>query len=193
MPGPITSVTFAFTIAWMSSICGTATQWIIYEKSPCGSFATDCAEGNGVAELSVWWQLRMITIGALRECFCAVTANEIAYAFAHKGLKAIVMAMFSLMHALSAALAQSFTPLMKNPCLVGVWLNPAIALLVSSILFYHQFRYMNHVSILLKEEDGIPDGIQEDEQAASGSKERATAVVESTIISSTYRKRAISV
>jgi dipeptide/tripeptide permease len=143
MPGRITRITFGFTLAWISSVIGAVTQWYIYKTSPCGHFASKCKIGTGVSPLSIWVQLPNVILGALSECFCQVTAYEIAYARSPKNMKAVVMAIFLFMNALSSALAQIMTPAVKDPNLVWVWASPAITLFVVSVVFYWRYRYMN--------------------------------------------------
>jgi dipeptide/tripeptide permease len=143
MPGRITRITFGFTLAWISSVIGAITQWYIYKTSPCGHFASKCNIGTGVSPLSIWVQLPNVILGAISECFCQVTAYEIAYARSPKNMKAMVMSVFLFMNALSSALAQIMTPAVKDPNLVWVWASPAITLFVVSVVFYWRYRYMN--------------------------------------------------
>jgi dipeptide/tripeptide permease len=143
MPGRITRITFGFTLAWISSVIGAIVQWYIYKTSPCGYSASKCSIGTGVSPLSIWVQLPNVMLGAISECFCQVTAYEIAYARSPKNMKAVVMAIFLFMNALSSALAQVMAPAVKDPHLVWVWASPAIALFVVSVVFYWRYRYMN--------------------------------------------------
>lgn len=143
MPGRITRITFGFTLAWISSVIGAIIQWYIYKTSPCGHFATDCTKGTGVSPLSIWWQIPNVILGAISECFCQVTAYEIAYARSPKNMKALVMSIFLFMNALSSALAQVMTPAVKDPNLVWIWASPGIALFFITLVFYWKYRYMN--------------------------------------------------
>ncbi|KAF2434848.1 PTR2-domain-containing protein [Tothia fuscella] len=180
MPGRITRITFGFTLAWISSVIGAITQWYIYKTSPCGHFATDCTIGDGVSPLSVWVQLPNVILGAISECFCQVTAYEIAYARSPKNMKAIVMSIFLFMNALSNALAQIMTPAIKDPNLVWVWASPAIVLFFVTIVFYWRYRYMNSDVFMTEEavtSDEKPahleDGLARAETMGGGSTVRA--------------------
>jgi dipeptide/tripeptide permease len=151
MPGRITRITFGFTLAWISSVFGAVTQWYIYKTSPCGYFASKCSIGTGVSPLSIWWQLPNVMLGAISECFCQVTAYEIAYARSPKNMKAVVMSIFLFMNALSSALAQIMAPAVMDPHLIWVWASPAIALFVVSVVFYWRYRYMNSDEFMTEE------------------------------------------
>lgn len=85
--GRISRITFGFSIATLSGIFGALVQWKIYQLSPCGNQATTC---DGVANISIWWQIPNVSLGALSECFCNVTAYELAYARSPPGMKALV-------------------------------------------------------------------------------------------------------
>jgi dipeptide/tripeptide permease len=151
MPGRITRITFGFTLAWISSIIGAIVQWYIYKTSPCGKFATDCKVGKKVSPLSVWAQIPNVVLGAISECFCQVTAYEIAYARSPKNMKALVMSIFLFMNALSNALAQIMTPAIKDPNLVWVWASPGIVLFFITIVFYARYRYMNSDEFMMEQ------------------------------------------
>jgi len=103
--GRISRITFGFVLAIISGVIGAIVQWRIYATSPCGYQATNCAEDNGtVSPISIWWQLPNYALGAVSECFCNVTAYEMAYSRSPPGMKALVMSLFLLNQALSYAL-----------------------------------------------------------------------------------------
>ena len=85
--GRVSRITFGFSIAAFSGVLGALVQWKIYQISPCGKYATTC---DAVANISIWWQIPNISLGALSECFCNVTAYELAYARSPPGMKALV-------------------------------------------------------------------------------------------------------
>lgn len=85
--GRVSRVTFGFAIATLSGVLGALVQWKIYQLSPCGNQATSC---DTVANISIWWQIPNVSLGALSECFCNVTAYELAYARSPPGMKALV-------------------------------------------------------------------------------------------------------
>jgi dipeptide/tripeptide permease len=152
MPGRITKITFGFTLAWISSVIGAILQWKVYTTHPCGYRATSksCDPELGVSPLSVWTQVPIFMLGAMSECFCQVTAYEIAYARSPKNMRALVMSIFLFMNALSSIIALIATPALEDPTLVWAWLGPAIAMFVVSVIFYIQYRKMNSDEYMLK-------------------------------------------
>lgn len=151
--GRISRLTFGFTLAWVSGIIGAIVQWRVYETSPCGYYATDCNIGDGVSPLSVWWQVPNVALGALSECFCFVTAYELAYARSPKSMKALVTALFLFSNALSSALGLVITPAIADPHLIWVWAGPAIALLVQTCFFHWKYRHMDNDDFMTYDDD----------------------------------------
>lgn len=120
--GRITRITVGFTLAIISGIIGAIVQWRIYKTSPCGYQATNCSETQGlVSPISIWWQLPNYGLGAMSECFCNVTAYELAYARSPPGMKALVMSLFLATTALSYALGEIVTPAMIDPQYASLW------------------------------------------------------------------------
>ncbi|KAJ5607590.1 hypothetical protein N7537_004209 [Penicillium hordei] len=101
---PITRLTLGFFLAMVSSIVGTIVQWRVYELSPCGYYASTC---DTVAPISIWWQAPTIALGALSECFCNVTAYELAYARSPPSMKGLVVTVFLFIKLLSSAFGES--------------------------------------------------------------------------------------
>ena len=138
--GPITRISFGFFLATLSSLAGALVQWKVYELSPCGYLASTC---DDVAPISIWWQLPTTILAALSECFCAVTAYELAYARSPKSMKSLVVAIFLLMNALSSALGEILLPVTVDPYLLWIWGAPAVAQAVQSIIFWFRFKHLN--------------------------------------------------
>ncbi|KAF7948049.1 hypothetical protein EAE96_009117 [Botrytis aclada] len=141
--GPIKRITFGFLIAAVSSAIGAITQWRIYETSPCGYYATGCEIGTGVAPLSIWWQLPQWMIGGISECFCNVTALELAYSRAPANMKGLVTSMYLFATALSAAIAQACTPSLVDPYLIWPYVAPAVLGTLMAIWFYFLYRHLD--------------------------------------------------
>ena len=151
--GRIARITFGFTLAWISGIIGAIVQWRVYKTNPCGYYPTGCEDGNGVSTLSVWLQIPNVALGALSECFCNVTAYELAYARSSPNMKSLVMALFLLNQSLSAALGEILTPAIVDPHLIWVWGGPAIALFVQTIIFWFRYKHMDSDEFMLYEEE----------------------------------------
>jgi dipeptide/tripeptide permease len=138
--GPISRITFGFCLATISGIVGTIVQWRVYTLSPCGQHASTCAD---VAPISIWWQVPNIVLGALSECFCNVTAYELAYARSPPSMKGLVVAIFLFMSALSSAIGEILIPATKDPWLLWIWGAPTVALALQTVIFWFRFKHLN--------------------------------------------------
>lgn len=148
--GPISRITFGFILALISGIAGTLVQWRVYKLSPCGYQASTC--GN-VAPISIWWQLPNTILGALSECFCNVTAYELAYSRSPRSMKGLVMAFFLFMNALSSAIGEILIPVTRDPWLLWIWGAPTVALTVQTVIFWCRFRHLNDEPYFGERED----------------------------------------
>lgn len=180
MPGRITRITFGFTLAWISSIWGAITQLYIYRTSPCGWTSSTCKE---VSPLSVWIQIPMISLGAISECFCQVTAYEIAYARSPKNMKAVVMSIFLFQNAISSAIAQAVIPAIQDPTLIWVWASPAICLFVVSVLFFLRYRKLNSDEFMTDEALAVDSASENEVEAPRGDSTSRSVVNEKTVLS----------
>ena len=151
--GRISRITFGFILASISGAIGAIIQWRVYETSPCGYYASSCSIGTGVSPLNIWWQIPNVALGAISECFCNVTAYEIAYARSPKGMKAVVMALFLFNTALANALGEVLTPVTVDPHLIWVWAGLAIALAVQTVIFYWTYRKMDNDDFMTYQDD----------------------------------------
>ncbi|EMC98976.1 hypothetical protein BAUCODRAFT_120266 [Baudoinia panamericana UAMH 10762] len=151
--GRISRITLGFSIASVSGVIAAIVQWRIYETSPCGYYATACGSDGEVSPISIWWQLPNYALGALSECFCNVTAYELAYARSPPGMKSLVMAAFLFNQALSYALGEILTPAIADPHLIWIWAGPAIALAVQTVIFWIRYRKLNDDEFMTYESD----------------------------------------
>lgn len=160
--GPISRITLGFFLAALAGLAGALVQWRIYSLSPCGNQASTC---DNVAPISIWWQLANTILSALSECFCAVTAYELAYARAPHGMKGLVVAIFLFMQALSSAIGEILLPVTADPWLVWIWGAPAVALALQTIVFWFRFRHLNKESWTEEEEEETTTVVQEEQKA----------------------------
>ncbi|KAF4542981.1 Oligopeptide transporter [Lasiodiplodia theobromae] len=151
--GRISRITFGFMLAAISGAIGAIVQWRVYETNPCGYHATTCAEDGRVSPLSIWLQIPNVALGALSECFCNVTAYEIAYSRSPQGMKSLVMAIFLFMTALTSALGEILTPVITDPYLIWVWAGPAIALFVQTIIFWFKYKHIDNDEFMTYEDE----------------------------------------
>ncbi|KAM0794956.1 POT family-domain-containing protein [Usnea florida] len=151
--GRISRITFGFILATISGVIGAIVQWRVYETSPCGYYASSCSIGTGVSPLSIWWQVPNVALGAISECFCNVTAYEIAYARSPKSMKSVVFALFLFNDALSSALGEVLTSVTVDPHLIWVWAGLAIALAAQTIVFHWSYREMDNDEFMIYQDD----------------------------------------
>lgn len=116
--GPVDRLNIGFLLAALSGAAGAIVQYYVYKLSPCGYYASNC---DNVAPISIWWQIPNNVLSAMSECFCNVTAYELAYSRAPPSMRGIVMAVFLFMNALSAALGEILLPVQNDPYLVGLF------------------------------------------------------------------------
>jgi dipeptide/tripeptide permease len=114
--GPIDRISIGFFFAALSGAAGAIVQYYVYKTSPCGHYASTCAE---VSPISVWWQIPNNVLSAISECFANVTAYELAYSRAPPAMRGLVMAIFLFMTALSSALGEILLPVQVDPYLVS--------------------------------------------------------------------------
>ena len=169
--GRISRITFGFTLAWISGIYGAVLQYYIYKTSPCGYNATSCSNNGIVSPLNIWLQIPNVALGALSECFCNVTAYELAYARSPKNMKALVMALFLFTNALSSALGEIVTPAIVDPHLIWVWAGPAIAMAVLTVHFYWKYHYMDDDEFMTEQNQTFITGGAGTGQAGAGQEE----------------------
>ncbi|KAI9742910.1 MAG: hypothetical protein M1818_003639 [Claussenomyces sp. TS43310] len=152
--GRVTRITFGFTLAWISGVIGAIIQWRIYKTSPCGYYATGCDIGTGVSPLSLWLQIPTVSLGAISECLCNVTAYEMAYARSPPNMRALVTALYLFTNGLSSAVGEAVGPAIKDPYLIWIWAGPAIALAVLTVQFYFAYRHIDREEFMLEHKRG---------------------------------------
>lgn len=169
--GRVTRITFGFTLAAISGVIGAILQWRIYKTSPCGYAATGCTVGTGVSPLSIWLQVPTVSLGAISECLCNVTAYELAYSRAPKNMRSLVISLFLFTTALSSALSQALVPVMIDPYLTWVWAGPAIALAVLTVHFYFTYRHMDNDEFITDEEESVSEAHTSGARSSDGAGE----------------------
>ena len=151
--GRISRITFGFLLAASSSAIGAILQWRVYKTSPCGYYATFCDGGDSVSRISIWWQVPLYTLGALSECFCNVTAYELAYARSPKNMKGLVFALFLFTTAISSAIAEAVTPALTDPYLIWPFVATAVIGVGLAVIFQVVYRKLDNDAFLNAPED----------------------------------------
>lgn len=149
-PGRITRITIGFCFGMLSNFSGALIQWRIYKTSPCGYSASTCDQ---VSPISIWWQVTTQACAALSECFCNVTAYEMAYARSPPSMRGLIVASFLFMNALSSALGEILIPITKDPYLIWLWGAPVVALVLQTFVFIWRFRSINKDQFMTFDED----------------------------------------
>ena len=87
--------------------------------------------------------LRYILI-AISEILASITGLEYAFTKAPKNMRSLVMAAFLFMSAISSAIGEAFVALSTDPLLVWNYGVMAVLAFVSGIIFWFQFRHLDH-------------------------------------------------
>ncbi|GME70354.1 unnamed protein product [Ambrosiozyma monospora] len=163
----VQKIFFGFFLGAITSMVSAIIQWRIYETSPCGYQASTC---DSVSPISAWVEVSVYALAAAGECFCMTQGYEVAYARAPQNAKGLVMALFLVMTALSAAIIEIITPSLEDPNLI--W--PFVALAVIGFIFAVAFliQYWNLEKIMTLEDVERERNVQEakkekDEQSDS--------------------------
>lgn len=122
-----------FMLAAASSGAGALIQWRVYETSPCGYYATECAKG--VSHITIWWQVVPYFLAAVSEVFAVITSYELAYSLAPAGLESVVMSLLLSMCAISTAIKTGITPALRDPDLIWPFVGIACGGVVFAVAF----------------------------------------------------------
>lgn len=145
---PVHKIFVGFMLGAIASAVSAIIQWRIYETSPCGYYATDCAEPSS---LTAWLEIINYGLCALGECFCYTTAYEIAYTRAPDNGKGLVTALFLFNSAISSAISEGVSGALVDPNLI--WPFTGIAAAGGFCAFLFLFMYWNLDKTMQKEEE----------------------------------------
>ncbi|CEH16071.1 H /oligopeptide symporter [Ceraceosorus bombacis] len=143
---PIKRIVAGFACGAASMVAAAVIQHYIYQRSPCGDYATECdnVEGPGFLEgetdLNVWIQTVPYVFVGLSEVFASITGLEVAFTLAPKNMKSIVMSLFLLTNAFGAAIQQALLPLTVDPLLVWQYVTCALLSAIAGVLTWFLFR-----------------------------------------------------
>lgn len=138
-----------FMLGVISSVVAAILQWRVYETSPCGYYASDCEKG--VSPISAWFDVIVYALVAAGECFCYTEAYELAYTRAPEKSKGLVMALFLLMNAFSAAISEAVSGALVDPWLIYPFAAIAIAGFIAAVIFL--ISYWNLDKIIHAEQE----------------------------------------
>lgn len=164
---PLKKIHAGFVCAMLSMVVAALIQHLIYEKSPCRRYASDC---EVPPDLTVWVQTPAYLLIAFSEIFASITGLEYAYTKASNNMRSLVTGVFWFTHAFSSAIAQAFVPLAMDPLLVLLYVTIAILTFFGWIAFWWTFRSLDKENDAL---DKLPEGDYLSNSAALAAKTEA--------------------
>jgi POT family proton-dependent oligopeptide transporter len=93
-PGPMLRIYIGFMLVTAAMAYASILQYQIYLKSPCQKYASGCSLGP--APISVWAQLPAYLLIAMSQILVTITGMEYGYNQSQKGMKSIVMCLFTI-------------------------------------------------------------------------------------------------
>ncbi len=121
-------------------------QHYIYKTQ---KYDPDPAVKDFKSPINVWAVTGVYVLIAMSEIFASVTTLEYAFTKAPKNMRSLVQAVGLFTNSFSAALANAFTPLTKDPHLVWNYASVAIIAFATGIIFHFSYRALD------KEEDKL--------------------------------------
>jgi proton-dependent oligopeptide transporter, POT family len=139
---PIARITVGFIFMGLAMGYSAMVQRIIYTTGPCYEHATECnvARLQARNNVHILIQAPVYVFIAIGEIFALVTAVEYANEHAPEDMKAIVQAISLLVAGLGSVCAMALAPIAKDPHLVILYAALAVAMAVTSLLFWWAFH-----------------------------------------------------
>ena len=137
-PNVTIRIFIGFMIAAGAMAGGAILQRMVYNKSPCGDFASTCGTQ---ADISLWQTCVVYGLTGISETFAMVGGYQIAFLTSPSNMKSLVMAIFLFMTALSSIINIIISPSLEDPNLVKVF--GAIAGIGAAFAFWWLYQYWN--------------------------------------------------
>ena len=134
---PIKKITAGFILGSFAMVWAAVLQHYIYKTQ---KFDNDPAVQDFKSPINVWAVTGVYVLIAISEIFASVTTLEYAFTKAPKNMRSLVQAVQLFTTSFSAALAQAFTPLTKDPHLVWNYGAVAIIAFTTGIAFHFAYR-----------------------------------------------------
>ncbi|KAK6811331.1 hypothetical protein RU639_012819 [Aspergillus parasiticus] len=135
---PMARIFMGFLFLTLAMVYTAILQKLVYSTSPCYDRPLTCPEsdhGQIPNQISMFLQTPIYVLGAIAEIFCFTTGTEYAYNQAPKTMKSVVQSVWMATAGVGACLANSFTPITKDPHLVIMYSSLAGVMLVTTVLF----------------------------------------------------------
>ncbi|KAL1753670.1 POT family-domain-containing protein [Schizophyllum commune] len=152
-----------FACGCMAMIWAAVLQHYIYKTSPCGYYASECADADGnnlPSPINVWSQTGAYVLVATSEIFASITGLEYAFTKAPKNMRSLVMGIYFFTSAIAYALSEAFLPLVQDPMLIWNYGVVAVIAFVAGILYWLSVRKLDAVE---DELNNLPEGHVEKE------------------------------
>ncbi|KAL0572404.1 hypothetical protein V5O48_009565 [Marasmius crinis-equi] len=162
---PLKKITAGFATGSAAMIWAAVLQHYIYKTNPCHYGAATCKDNDNnvrVSPLNVWIQSGSYILIAFSEIFASITGLEYAFIKSPRNMKSLVMSVFLLTAALSAALGEAFVSLATDPLLVWNYGVMGVLAAVAGVLFWFS------VANLDKQEDYLNNLDAEGDDAGKG-------------------------
>lgn len=140
-------IALGFFMGTAAMVWTAVVQHYIYKTNPCGYYVSTCQDAAGnplTSDLDVWIQTGSYVLIAFSEILASITGLEYAFMKAPKNMRSLVMAAFLFMSAISSAIGEAFVALSTDPLLVWNYGVMAVLAFVSGIIFWFQFRHLDH-------------------------------------------------
>jgi POT family proton-dependent oligopeptide transporter len=135
---PIKKITAGFILGSFAMIWAAVLQYYIYKTQ-----VYDAENDDYRSPINVWAVTGVYVLIAISEIFASVTTLEYAFTKAPKNMRSLVQSVQLFTTAFSAALAQAFTPLTKDPYLTWNYGSVAIISFVTGVIFAFVYRNMD--------------------------------------------------
>ncbi|KAK3939190.1 general substrate transporter [Diplogelasinospora grovesii] len=150
--GPVARITTGLALSTLGGVGYTILNYYAYQQSPCGDYgSSDCAIGDGVAPISIWWTAIPFAIGGISELFVNVPAYGIAYSRAPVNMRGLVSAINLFNTAVAYAIGLACSSVVTDPYLTWDFGGPAIAGGVLTVVFYFMFRHIDKEEYVLSQ------------------------------------------
>ncbi|KAK0723285.1 general substrate transporter [Lasiosphaeria miniovina] len=148
--GPVARITTGLALSTIGGVGYTVLNYYAYKLSPCGEYgSSDCAIGDGVAPISIWWMAIPYAIGGISELFINVPAYGIAYSRAPPNMRSLVSAINLFNTAVAYAIGLAASSVITDPYLTWDFGGPAIAGGILTVVFWFMFKHIDKEEYVL--------------------------------------------
>jgi dipeptide/tripeptide permease len=156
--GPVARITTGLALSSIGGAGYAVLNYYAYKLSPCGEYgSSDCAIGDGVANITIWWMAIPFALGGISELFVNVPAYGLAYSRAPVNMRGLVSAINLFSTAVAYIIGLACSAVVTDPYLTWDFGGPAIAGGILTIVFYFLFKHLDDEEYVLSTESGTTD------------------------------------